>query len=109
MTQVTVAPHALDTYVRAERNAADAVGVHARRQHGEVGALTTTFGVIGAEFLAATAYVLDHRARNLEVVAARHAAQSEHTRSAAAGYGTSDTGAGATIARAVSGDQELRL
>ncbi|MFW0796065.1 type VII secretion target [Gordonia sp. CPCC 205515] len=108
MSQVTVAPHALDSYVRAERTAAAVVGDHARTHRGEVGALAGTFGVIGAEFLAATTYVLDAHARTLDALAARHNDQATHTRDAATTYRTGDAGAGAVIG-STRGDQELRL
>ncbi|MGV9710513.1 type VII secretion target [Gordonia sp. NPDC003424] len=108
MTEVTARPTALETYARAQHFAADAVGTQAARQRGEIGGLATTFGVIGADFLAATAYALDHRAHGLETVARRHADQGDRTRAAEIAY-TDDDASSATSIRTTVGDRGLRL
>lgn len=90
MTQVTVTPTKLSAYARTQQSAADEVGAAAARQRGEIGELTATFGVIGADFLAATAYVLDQRTRHLDAAARRHHDQASHTDHARAAYTGAD-------------------
>ena len=112
---ITVTAHtaALTDYARAEHTAADAVAAHATRQRAPVAQLTMTFGVIGADFLAAMGYTLDRRAQNLDAIAARHRSSATGTENAERTYrGTDVANAMAlrgTATRAFSGDQELRL
>ncbi|MGC5254843.1 type VII secretion target [Gordonia sp. DT218] len=114
MTEVTVQPDSLTAYARRQQSAAAEIRSHTARQRGEVGELTMTFGVIGAEFLAATAYVLDSRARSLDGVAARHQGQGERSRAARARYVDTDDRNAATVTAAMTPpatrpDRELRL
>ncbi|MYR06197.1 hypothetical protein GTV32_07660 [Gordonia sp. SID5947] len=113
MTEVTVQPDSLTEYARGQRSAAAEIRSHTARQRGEVGELTMTFGVIGAEFLAATAYVLDSRARSLDGAARRHQMQGEHTRDACSRYTDADhrnaAAVTSTAAPSTATDRELRL
>ncbi|AZG44884.1 type VII secretion target [Gordonia insulae] len=108
MTEVTANPHALDAYARGQQSAAGQIRAQVAHQRGDIGALTTTFGVIGADFLSATAYVLDGRARTLDTVAQRHADQDAGTRSAARAYVDADDVNAARMPSA-GPDRELRL
>ncbi|WP_187584834.1 type VII secretion target [Gordonia sp. OPL2] len=108
MTEVTAHSPALSTYARAQHAAADELRAQAAHRRGEVGELTPTFGVIGADFLAATAFVLDGRSRRLDTVAGSHADQADATRAADARYTESDD-AGAAALRSSVPDRELSL
>ncbi|MDL9945928.1 type VII secretion target [Gordonia sp. ABSL11-1] len=108
MTEVTAHSPALSAYARAQHVAADELRTQAAHQRGEVGELTPTFGVIGADFLAATAFVLDGRSRRLDTVAARHADQARATRAADDRYTESDDSAAAAL-RSSAPDRELSL
>ena len=108
MTDVTAHSPALSEYARAQHIASGELRAQAAHRRGEVGELTPTFGVIGADFLAATAYVLDDRSRRLDRVADGHRTQAHVTRQADAGYTDADD-AGATALRSSVPDRELRL
>ncbi|MEE4022434.1 type VII secretion target [Gordonia sp. PKS22-38] len=104
MTEVTTQSAALTAYARGQGAAADDVGAQSATQRGEVGELTMSFGVIGADFLAATAYVLDCRSRALDAIAQRHRGQDSTTRAADTRYVDADDRNAAAMA-----DTELRL
>ncbi|WAC54790.1 type VII secretion target [Gordonia sp. SL306] len=114
MTDVTVHPDSLTAYARGQQSAAAEIRAHTARRRGEVGELTMTFGVIGAEFLAATAYALDSRAHSLDGVAGRHQSQGERSRAARSRYVDTDARSAATVTSAMTPsaalpDRELRL
>ncbi|QKT06728.1 ESX-1 secretion-associated protein [Gordonia sp. X0973] len=83
----------------AHRFASDHADVGARTAagaasiRGDAGALVPTFGLIGAEFLAATAEVLDRCAHHLDRTAARHVDIAESTRSGVEAYQGTDAAA----------------
>ncbi|MED5801377.1 type VII secretion target [Gordonia sp. Z-3] len=99
MTDVSVHTPSLADYARDQHTAADVVRAHANAQRGEVGDLTDTFGVIGADFLVAAAYTLDTRARRLDTLATRHGEQGDITDSAATVYLDADARAGHWLSR----------
>ncbi|MDY6809631.1 MAG: type VII secretion target [Actinomycetota bacterium] len=103
MTDVTVQNSSLAEYARGRRTAADVVRAHADAQRGEVGDLTDTFGVIGADFLVAAGYTLDARARRLDTLATRHDDQGRITDNAATAYGSADERSGRRLSRPPTG------
>ncbi|MFW0784333.1 type VII secretion target [Gordonia sp. CPCC 206044] len=90
MTSLTVPPATLTTYAAGRLAAADDVGTLATAQRGEIADLAPTFGVIGAEFLAATAHLLQARAHRLDAIAAQHRSLGTRTGDAARGYTDAD-------------------
>ena len=109
MTDVTVQNSSLADYARGRRTASEVVRAHADAQRGEVGDLTDTFGVIGADFLVAAAYTLDTRARRLDALATRHDDQGRATDSAAIAYAAADELSGPRLARPVAGQRDEGL
>ncbi|NDK89903.1 hypothetical protein GYA93_09975 [Gordonia desulfuricans] len=102
-----VSPDALHTYAGRQSTTAERVAAHAGAV--DVGPLTMTFGVIGAEFLAALGEVLESRRRRLADVAARHRRIGTETATAAGSYVAADTGAGHTMTRTGAGDIEVMV
>ncbi|MGW0039701.1 type VII secretion target [Gordonia sp. NPDC003376] len=100
-----VSPDALNTYAGRQSLAAHRVGAHAGAV--DVGPLTMTFGVIGAEYLAALGELLGSRRRRLSDVTARHTRIGTETTTAANSYVAADTGAARTVARTDTPDTEV--
>lgn len=104
MTDLTAHTAALSGYAHAQHASATDVAGHAARQRSPIGELTMTFGVIGADFLAAMGYTLDRRATTLDEIATRHRDVATGVRDAEQTYTRRD----AANAHALR-DQELRL
>lgn len=92
---------ALDVYAVTQRATADRVAAHAASSRADLTALTSTFGVIGADFLAALSTTMQARASRLEAQAITHGRIGTHTSTAAAAYSDADT--------ACASDMGLRL
>ncbi|GAA1481770.1 hypothetical protein GCM10009624_22100 [Gordonia sinesedis] len=117
---LSVAPAALDSYSGTQQQIARDIAATALRGRGGIAELSLTFGMIGADFLAATAFALDARSRRLETAAARHRTVGTGSASAATAYrGTDDesgtllaitpAAAGPTLRPGTSPDAELSL
>lgn len=105
MTELTpystsLSPQALDSYARVQEAAAQRVTAHATRSRRDLTALTPTFGVIGADFLAALSATMQSRAERLDSLAATHGRIGTHTTTAAIAYSDADADAA---------DMQLRL
>ncbi|WP_040511046.1 type VII secretion target [Gordonia soli] len=90
MTQLTVHTPALTDHARSRRSVANTIADHAATLRVDVSALTPTYGVIGADFLAALAHVVDRRARALESAAGRQRTVGERTEQARNSYVATD-------------------
>lgn len=106
---LTADPPELSRYATRQRHAADRIGAQAAVQRGDIADLTMTFGIIGADFLAATAFVLDARAHALDSAATRHADQGSGTRRARSAYTATDHTAARQIGPVAGDSRELRL
>ncbi len=80
----------------AARVAAAAVGVRS-----DVAPLVPTFGLIGAEFLAAVVLVVDNHARRYDASSAQHASLGDSAHDAARRYGNTDSVAAQSLGVAV--------
>lgn len=106
---LSVAPAALDAYSGTQQQIARDVGATALRGRGGIAELSPTFGMIGADFLAATAFALDARSRRLESVAARHRTVGTGSGRAATAYRVTDDGSATRLAATpAAGDPALR-
>ncbi|MFT4086997.1 MAG: type VII secretion target [Gordonia sp. (in: high G+C Gram-positive bacteria)] len=90
MKPVTINPDSLSTVARTQGAAAGVVAERAAAERLDVGVLTPTFGVIGADFLAALAQTMNSRAAQLDAAAAAHAKIAADTTVADGGYRTAD-------------------
>lgn len=82
---------ALDVYAVTQRAAEDRVAAHAATSRVALTALTPTFGVIGADFLAALSTTMQARANRLDAQAVTHGRIGTHTSTAADAYSDADT------------------
>lgn len=98
---------ALRAYAGSEHATADRVATHAATGRTAVAALSPTFGIIGAEFLAALGAALDARARAAQRAAVAHRDVAEHTGSADTAYRSADANSATRLAHA--GEKELAL
>ncbi|OBC07254.1 type VII secretion target [Gordonia sp. 852002-50395_SCH5434458] len=80
----------LDAYAGTQRAAGHRVAAHAAAGRTDLAALTPTFGVIGAEFLAALSATMQARAERLDAVAVAHDRISTTTMTAAVAYSDAD-------------------
>lgn len=97
-TSVTVDPAATGTVVSTQSSAASGVATRAAAERVDTGALLPTFGLIGADFLAALADVGAARTAALEALASRHRAAATRTAAAATAYECCDTGVATDLA-----------
>ena len=81
---------ALDAYAGTQRTAGHRVAAHATASRTDLAALTPTFGVIGAEFLAALSATMQARATRLDAIAVAHDRIGTHTTTAAVAYSDAD-------------------
>lgn len=106
---LSLQPAALDAYAGTQQQVARDVGATALRGRSDVGDLSVTFGLIGADFLAATALALDARARRLDDAAARHRAVGTGTTRANTAYRASDTSSAQRLGGVAAPDTGLSL
>ncbi|WP_431815592.1 type VII secretion target [Gordonia jacobaea] len=82
---------ALDAYAGTQRTAGHRVAAHATAGRTDLAALTPTFGVIGADFLAALSATMQARAERLDAIAVAHDRIGTNTTTAAVAYSDADT------------------
>ncbi|GAB40764.1 MULTISPECIES: type VII secretion target [Gordonia] len=80
----------LDAYAGTQRTAEHRVAAHAVASRTDLAALTPTFGVIGAEFLAALSATMQARAERLDAIAGAHDRIGTTTTTAAVAYSDAD-------------------
>ena len=88
---LTASPAALQKYAALQSETTTRLAAHTAST--DVSVLTPTFGIIGAEFLAALGQALAARRRRLETLTRQHATLSAGTTNAAASYATTDADA----------------
>lgn len=84
---------AVADFARGQQLAADRVATASTAVRSDTASLTPTFGLIGAEFLAALSYIIDNQAQRLDTAASRHQALSTTSADARAGYTATDDAA----------------
>lgn len=88
---------ALAAFSAGQNRAATQVASAANTARGDLTSLTTTFGLIGAPFLAALYYAVDNQAARLDSTGAAHQTLASTTTVADRRYTTSDTAAGTAL------------
>ncbi|NMO01051.1 hypothetical protein HH308_07460 [Gordonia sp. TBRC 11910] len=81
---------ALTQFARGQQLAAARVSGAAGSARSDVASLASTFGLIGADFLAALAYVVDNQAQRFDAAASRHQSLSTTTSDADRRYTSTD-------------------
>ena len=95
MSEFLTTPETLPALAHEHRGNADALTALAGTERGGIAGLGPTFGLIGAEFLAALAEVLDIRQRRLAGLSGAHANLAGTAIAATGQYaGADDDGAG---------------
>lgn len=90
MKPVAVTDSSLSQIAGRQSAAAGIVTERAVAERLDTAALTPTFGLIGAPFLAALGAAMNTRAARLDALAGSHTQQAAATVAAAAGYGSTD-------------------
>ncbi|GAB18629.1 hypothetical protein GOEFS_060_00220 [Gordonia effusa NBRC 100432] len=81
---------AVTDFARRQHHVATRVSTAATSVRSDIASLAGTFGLIGADFLAAVAVVVDNQARRLETTAARYQSLSTTSTDAAERYNSTD-------------------
>lgn len=84
---------AVSDFARGQQIAADRVSTAASSVRSGTASLAPTFGLIGAEFLAAVTYVVDNQAQRLDTTASRHQTLSSTSTDARTRYTATDDAA----------------
>ncbi|GAB08702.1 hypothetical protein GOARA_016_00060 [Gordonia araii NBRC 100433] len=92
---VTLHPSTVHRFASGQLDAAQRATASALSLRGDLAPLVPTFGLIGAEFLAALAKVLDLSARHLDNLGAHHGSTAVLTRAGLASYEGADAAAAA--------------
>lgn len=98
MSPLSVHPESLSLLAGRQSAAGGLVAGQAAAERFDAAALTPTFGVIGAPFLAAVAAAMSTRAAGLDAAAAGHGAQAAATAAGAAAYLGADAAGSAGMA-----------